>query len=294
MNKSLKNIVIYNDIFQKFRRLYLLAFLAIAVAIVTSQVLIQNHINNQLNDSSVVNIAGRQRMLSQKLSKELLQLNEVQSNDSKDELVNSLKSTFKLWVSSHNSLLKGNAQLNLPEEDSVEMLAMFTDISADFNTIRKAVDKLLIKLDKGINSIDLEVETVLNNEASFLKKMDAIVFQYDGISQQKIKTLKFLESVLLIISLLILALEILFLFRPISLKIRSVMKDLVETKQEALDKASELNKMYLSKEESLQELKELNYAIDNTALFVSTNSEGNALYMSKKFQKLLGDRKSVV
>ncbi|PCI08826.1 MAG: hypothetical protein COB73_06505 [Flavobacteriaceae bacterium] len=37
-----------------------------------------------------------------------------------------------------------------------------------------------------------------------------------------------------------------------------------------------------------QELQELNYAIDNATLFVSANSEGNALYMSKKFQKLLG------
>ena len=36
------------------------------------------------------------------------------------------------------------------------------------------------------------------------------------------------------------------------------------------------------------ELQELNYAIDNAALFVSANADGNALYMSKKFQKLLG------
>lgn len=37
-----------------------------------------------------------------------------------------------------------------------------------------------------------------------------------------------------------------------------------------------------------QELQELNYAIDNATLFVSANADGNALYMSKKFQKLLG------
>lgn len=288
MDKSLKNIVIYNDIFQKLRRLYLLAFLAIAAAIVISQVLIQNHINSQFNDSSIVNIAGRQRMLSQKLSKELLLLSEGENNELKDKSISSLKNTFQLWVSSHNSLLKGNSKLNLPEEKNIEILEMFNDISSDFNIIKTAVNNLLTKVDKDNFLIDKEIKIVLNNEASFLQKMDAIVFQYDDISQQKIKKLKFLETVLLIISLLILALEILFLFRPISLKIRSVVKDLVESKQEALDKANELNEMYLSKEESLQELKELNYAIDNTALFVSTNSEGNALYMSKKFQKLLG------
>ena len=46
--------------------------------------------------------------------------------------------------------------------------------------------------------------------------------------------------------------------------------------------------MYITKEESLQELQELNYAIDSAALFVSTNFDGSAVYMSKKFQTLLG------
>jgi len=37
-----------------------------------------------------------------------------------------------------------------------------------------------------------------------------------------------------------------------------------------------------------QELQELYYAIDNASLFVSSNADGKALYMSKKFQELLG------
>lgn len=60
------------------------------------------------------------------------------------------------------------------------------------------------------------------------------------------------------------------------------------TKQEALHKVNTLNELYVSKEASLLELQELNYAIDNAALFVSTNADGNAMNMSKKFQKLLG------
>ena len=77
MNKSLKNIAVHNDIFEKLRRYYLLAFLAIAITIIFSQLLIQDHINDQTNDSRVINIAGRQRMLSQKLVKEILLLKEV-------------------------------------------------------------------------------------------------------------------------------------------------------------------------------------------------------------------------
>jgi len=59
-------------------------------------------------------------------------------------------------------------------------------------------------------------------------------------------------------------------------------------KQEALDKVTILNELIVDKEASLQEFQELNYAIDNATLFVSTDPDGNAISMSKKFQNLLG------
>lgn len=71
-------------------------------------------------------------------------------------------------------------------------------------------------------------------------------------------------------------------------KLKKHFDSLSNFEQESSNKVIELNKLYETKEKSLQELKELNYAIDNTALFVSTNSSGEAVYMSKKFQKLLG------
>ncbi|GAB1308966.1 hypothetical protein KH5_16490 [Urechidicola sp. KH5] len=287
MNKNLKNIVIYNDIFQKLRRLYLLAFLAIAMAIIISQILIQKHINSQQTDSSVVNIAGRQRMLSQKLTKEILLLQNLETRE-KLKAVSAIEETLNLLATSNEGLLKGNDALNLPEEKNDEILKMFESLEIHFDSIKSATNKIIHKVQTGNNSYSDELNSLLASEPNFLRQMNTIVFQYDAISQSKIRKLKFLESLLFAISLLILAIEILFLFRPISLKIRSVIKELVDSKQEVQSKANALNTMYLSKEESLQELKELNYAIDNTALFVSTNSNGEALNMSKKFQHLLG------
>jgi two-component system sensor histidine kinase DegS len=287
MNKSLKNIAVHNDIFEKLRRYYLLAFLAIAITIIFSQLLIQDHINDQTNDSRVINIAGRQRMLSQKMVKEILLLKEVSAPVQKTEISTNLNKTFSLWIESHKNLLNGNSKLSLPIEENLEILAMFDAMDPVFNTIKTAIHDIIIKSKASDQDISSEIKTILENEPFFLNKMNAIVFAYDNISYEKIKTLKFLETCLLIVSLIILGLEILFLFRPISIRIRSVIKELINANQQATEKADELNEMYISKEESLQELKELNYAIDNTALFASTNSEGYAMYMSKKFQTLL-------
>ncbi len=48
---------------------YLIVFMSIFVFTLIAQVYIQNYIHQQEMNSSIVNIAGRQRMLSQKIAK---------------------------------------------------------------------------------------------------------------------------------------------------------------------------------------------------------------------------------
>lgn len=291
MKKTDKNTGLDAKIFKKLRRLYLFAFLAVAFSIIIAQFLIQDHISTQINDSRVINIAGRQRMLSQKLTKEVLQLKNSTNPNQQKALLKTLSNTHKLWVNSHKSLQKGNKDLELPKEMNKVILKMFKDLDVHFLPMHKAVESLLLNAGNSNavlnNNFDNNLTIILANESSFLLKMNAIVFKYDEISKAKVEKLKFLEGALLIISLLILAAEILFLFRPISLKIRDTIKQLSLSKEEEQEKALELQKMYNQKEASLQELQELNYAIDNAVLFVSTNTKGDALYMSEKFQNLL-------
>ncbi len=63
--------------FIKLKRMYLFALITIAITVLLSQLLIQHNLNSQLNDSRLINISGKQRMLSQKLVKEVLILNLV-------------------------------------------------------------------------------------------------------------------------------------------------------------------------------------------------------------------------
>lgn len=292
MNKSLKNIVLDNVIFQKLKNLYIIAFSLILLSIVISQILIQRHINTQDNDSRVINISGRQRMLSQKLTKQILLISDTDSPQEHIKKIELIKKTHSLWKTSHLALQKGNSDLKLPKENNVEILKMFSELDTYFNAIDNATNSLLQILaenpDAKTENIKSHINTVLENENDFLQLMNNIVFKYDEISKEKVSKLKILETILLSISLFILAIEIIFLFLPTSLQIKKVIKNLVTSRQDAIDKSVELNELYISKEESLLELKELNYAIDNTALFVSANSDGLAMNMSKKFQKLLG------
>jgi PAS domain S-box-containing protein len=133
-----------------------------------------------------------------------------------------------------------------------------------------------------------EMTTVLQNEGTFLKVMDTIVNEYDRHSREQLQNLKNKEYALLAISLAILLLEIFFIFRPLSVQIRNTIKNLMDSREKSEESAREIKKLFEEKERSLQKLQELNYVIDNAALFASAKSDGSVVFMSKKFLDLLG------
>jgi len=277
--------------FLKFRKLYLLAILLIAMTIIIAQILIQRHLDSQLDDSRIVNIAGRQRMLSQKLMKETLMLQTAGSKTVIEKIVQTLEDDLAVFTKTHEDLqydIEGIGKMNL---NNSEIPSLFKEIDKDQKQLVSSLSKIIEAFDSeqdlAVIDISSYVHEMIVVEGQFLSKMDTIVNEYDAISQEKVKALKQKEYILLVISLVILLLEILFLFRPISLYIRNVIKDLIETKNQLTQKVEKVNDLYVAKENSLQELQGLNYAINNAALFANIKEDGKVLYMSKKFIKLL-------
>ena len=92
--------------FKKLRRLYLFALLTIAIMVSLSQILIQYNLKRQLSDSRIINISGKQRMLSQKLTKEILILNFVTDSSKKKQEIIRINEIISLWKFNHNALDK--------------------------------------------------------------------------------------------------------------------------------------------------------------------------------------------
>ncbi|WP_422351105.1 ATP-binding protein [Flagellimonas sp.] len=276
--------------FVRIRKWYLFALAAIALTIIVAQVLIQRHLNDQLDDSRVINVAGRQRAYSQKLVKEALLLNSSHLDEpERKELLHRLRNTLTIWKGSHDGLQNGNDSIGLPKEDNKSIQQHFNELASHHNAMVNAVELMLTSQDslKSQNQLDI----LLAHEEPFLEKMDAIVNEYDAISKEQLQNLKVKEYLLLAFSLLILVLEVLFIFRPLSIQIRETIRDLVESKLQSEEDAQEIKNMFEAKEKSLQELKELNFVIDNAALFASTKNDGSIVFISKKFLTLLEEPK---
>lgn len=291
MSDSNNGISLDNSTFYKFRRLYIMAFLLIAATIVIAQILIQNHLNSQLNDSRIINIAGRQRMLSQKLVKESMFL--ISATESERlKTIEIIKESNQTFLTAHQNLQNEFSDLGELTKNSPELNTLFNDIDVYHQAVVNSCDSIVELIFDSPNISDdfiqNHISILKNSEGPFLNIMNEIVFKYDEISQEKVKELKSKEYILLVISLLILLFEMLFLFKPISIHIKKVIGDLIVTKKEAQEKAQKIEELYVAKEASLQELKGLNYALDNAALFVSVAQDGSVVHISKKFKTLLG------
>ena len=276
--------------FNKLSRLYIIALSTIALTVIISQVLIRNHLNKQQSDSTVINVAGRQRMLSQKLTKEILSLTVFSDKKNRIQLKENISKTLNLWELSHNYLQKGNDSLGLPKQNSFDIKNKFSSINPVFDTLQKAskfiLENLEINPSISADSLKVSIQKITYNEPTFLVIMDEIVNLYNKEADEKIAYLRKLEFLLMAFTLLILLAELLFLFWPTARSIKATLTELLSAEKNAKKMAFDADELSLTKEKSIKELRALSHAIDETLLFARISPNGNLIHIGNKFSRL--------
>jgi signal transduction histidine kinase len=275
--------------FDKLRRLYIIGFSTIALSVLVSQILIRTHLSGQESDSTVINIAGRQRMLSQQLAKNVVSLSSTSSIEEQQKIKNNLKETLRVWEFSHHALQNGNDSLGLPQTNSDAISVKFAALNPVFDTIAKASKSIITKIENtDANSYTYinDVTIVKANEGAFLKQMDAIVNQYDAEAEEKVAWLRKLEFWLTILTLVILLGEFLFIFWPAAKSVRYTLAELLSAEKQAKQMAFDADELSKAREKSIQELSTLTRAMDETLLFARTLPDGTLVHMGNKFSRL--------
>jgi len=277
-----------NNQFGKLGLWYILALSTIATIIIVGQGLIQDHLNDQLNDSRVINVAGRQRMLSQKITKLslLIQHNHGDSSRHMEELA----STLDLWQNSHEGLKAGDEILKLPGDNSPAIDSMFSEIQTHFDIIARNASNLVSTVNGssiGIqDSLNSYVDQILAQEAIFLNGMDQIVNQYDIEAREKVRSLSRMEYGLLSISLLVILLEVLFIFRPTTQHVNKTVKQLISSEKNANKMAKEISAIYSSLEKSYEQIARVNEPDEIPKLWAKADQGGNLTSITETYQQL--------
>jgi len=273
--------------FKNLRRLYFFALWTIAVTIILSQLLIQYNLKQQLSDSKIINISGKQRMLSQRITKEVLILNFVSDTSQKKEIAH-LRNVLALWKTNQNALENGSDSLGFPKEQSESLSRLYAEIKPSFNTIVESVNLFLLNLEQKKRADNQKlVQRILKNEGYFLSKMNEIVLQYDKEAHEKVTEQRTTEYWIFGFTLLVLVLEFFFIFKPTNKKIEKLIARLLSSQKKALKLAYDTEIISEIKENSVKELKSLNYAMENTLLYCRIAPDGSIIHVGEKFAKLL-------
>jgi PAS domain S-box-containing protein len=287
--KELKTLDVSKSTGRRLSSLYIIALSLVALLTIVGQVLIQKSINNQRTDSHVINLAGSQRYLSQQIVKfSLLLRYNVDHNDYKNKAIR-LRQLIERWKKGHYGLQNSDVDLNLPGNNSEQIQRMFRKIDPYFqNIVNNAEAILSVSENKAeAGGLDKFVKVILANEDLFFKGMDAIVHQYAAEANEKVAFLKKVEAVLFSLTILVLILEGVFIFRPAVRKIKSTIEDLMISEARATNLTTRLKLLNHNLEKSLKDVKDISFAMDKATVLARTDRYGVITYVNDKFLSLL-------
>ncbi len=171
---------IYGARFKRLSHQLLVLFLLSTLSLGSSVFVLQHYLSSLISEkediSYVINISGRQRMLSQNISKTALLIMQDTLNPTR---FNHLDSLNQLFRKSHQELKEAN--LNISSED-----------------IDKAFDKLEVSLNNLLQVSEAVIlksrpsrlkPKLLEFEATFLPEMDAIVKEYELLGRDRFRTI---------------------------------------------------------------------------------------------------------
>ncbi len=189
---------------------YITALVAIAASIVASGVLVEAILVSRTQDARQVNVAGRQRMLSQRIAKNALLLRMGQQEASA-----TLDADLAEWLSVHRGLLDGAPERDLKAIDAPAIRAALDSLTGPTERVRAGVSGLRLAVDEGDGGrADRALDAILSAEQTFLPRMDRLVFALDAEATRAVWRLRGTIFVLFGGILAILVAVAVFVFRP--------------------------------------------------------------------------------
>lgn len=245
-----ENSLELEDISGRLTRQYILALTAIAVFALLAQALVQHMLNTSVSDARIVNILGRQRMFSQRICKTILILHHDTSGKQNQYYINELDSISNLWKNTHEAfksrLIRDQGQeYHVNMSDSLRWQLREVDIAfANLHSVVKEF-RASIRTDTQLVSRDSIRNAALNSvllyERSFVKQQDRLVYRYDLEAKRRLEKLKYSELTLLALTIMVLIMEGLFIYRPAVLYIRKIIDMLLTSRKSAYAMNEELS-----------------------------------------------------
>ncbi|MBX7116957.1 MAG: diguanylate cyclase [Myxococcaceae bacterium] len=261
---------------------YVLALALVAAVAVASQVLLQRWLRTSEEDSRVVNLAGRQRMLSERIIKQTLLLATTGSAETRSRLAQGLQKSIDTWVNHQHALKARDGTFDLRGQNSAEVQRLYEEISPHFDAV------VALSQAYADTPTDAVGERLLAAQETFLLGMDTIVFQYDREARQRVQALQQAGTALLGVLLLTILFSAFFVFRPTVRGLETAFERLTEygERMEMLvsQRTAALRVETDSHKETIDKLRDANGLLEKLALKDALTGLGNRRYFDQALE----------
>lgn len=190
-----------------FTRRYALALGLVALLSIAAQIAVQVALHRARSDAAVVNLAGRQRMLSQRLTMTAL------ATERDPAFIATVASVLGEWTDAHQRLSRGDDLANAGRDNSPAVRQAFAKLEAPFAVMSRAAHE------------PLDPAALLRAQEDFLPGMERIVALYRSEAEARVSSLITLELSLCGLLMLVLVLEALVVFRPAVTRLRQAIHE---------------------------------------------------------------------
>tara|TARA_R110002049_G_scaffold285698_4_gene466981 strand:+ start:104227 stop:106986 length:2760 start_codon:yes stop_codon:yes gene_type:complete len=211
----------------RLRKSYAIAFSIVAILTIAGEAYVQSVISSQSHDSAIINIAGRQRMFSQRLAKSALALSQSESSRQRTVHANELQNTLKAWQDAHYHLFGGDDE-SIPLVQPSESVGMILEeMQPHFAKLLREGGKMLSKSSAG-EGIESELQEILTQEAFFLPLMNQTVDLLESEATARLAHLKRVEWALTAFTLMALWMIVVLVFEPAARTLKEQFQKAIE------------------------------------------------------------------
>ena len=221
-----------------FVRRYVMALVIIATLVTCAFLSLQMVIIGQEKVAAIVNVSGKQRMLSQRITLTAFDYVSATRTIERNNAKLNLSNLIDQFEFAHYGLVFGDKSMSLPSRMSKAVRSLYFDDAVNgLDALVKrfvVTARALLFLPVGELSTNHANFIALKKEASgdLLSSLDRAVKQYQLDGEEQVSFLHRMEIFIWLMTLLTLALEAAYIFRPLTKQISKTLKTLIKAKTE--------------------------------------------------------------
>ena len=203
----------------RLTKTYIFALMAVALTAIIGQIVIQSTLATSRLDAHAINLAGRQRMLSERIVKNaLLSRNEKLTYADRLLAHESMLESMQLFGESHRAFRFGDSKLELEPVTSPVVVSMFDELDPLYQEFAKT--SAAIDARANDSEIGGHLVVMADQQQRYVKLMNEIVGRMSSEAAAKVARSSMIEYALIGITILLLLFEGLCVFHPVVQQIR--------------------------------------------------------------------------